>query len=162
VAVKLVKRGDISVHDRDALVMSTSDEYAADMLKALDDRYGKDAEGKSLVQGWIAYLRSLPEWVPGTAMVQLLGPKQDQKVIFICIADKNGKSSYPYIRDAMQKLAKKRKTLEVETVAMPFIGVAKDSEVNRIALEPVIAAAVGEELHVDLYEEFLLNEKVAS
>jgi len=159
VAVKLVKRGDLSVHDRDAVLVPTHGDYGEDLLKAMDDRYGVDEQGNSLLKAWIGHLNALFEWVPGTIMVQMLGPKADQKVIFCCMADKGLKPTYPYIRDVMKKLASKKKALEIETVAMMVMGSRSAPEVNKIALEPVIAAAIGNNLHVDLYEEFAINKR---
>lgn len=153
-AVKLIKRGDISLHTRDALVIATSDALSEPVLKALSDRYGVSSDGQCVLLQWNGYLNNLDKWVPGTLMAQKLGPKQDQTVIFCCMADRGQKASYPYIRDCMRKLAKKQKELGITSVSMLFVGCNGNPDVNKIALEPVIAAAVGDDLHVDLYEEF--------
>jgi len=154
VAVKLIKRGDLSLHRGDALVVAAPDTLPEDVLHALDDRYGKGERGISVLKQWVDWVPTQEGWTPGMIMPLKLGVKENQLVIFCCVADAGERANYAYIRQCLRKIADKRKELEINRIAMLFIGCSNNPEINEIALEPVIAAAVGDDLQVDLYQEF--------
>lgn len=155
-AVKLIKRGDPAKHERDALVLTPSNDYSDALMASLDARYGTDGNG-SLLKQWMAWAASQEGWVPGKTALLKDQFGQAGMVILVCISDREQKAIYPYIRDALQKIVMEYK--DIKTVAVPIFDCKGPKEVTDVALEPVIAAAVGDRLHVDLYQSFAAEEK---
>ena len=150
---KVIDRGDISLHQADALLFGDPEDLGNEAMDALDARYGKDAEGQSLLRMWAAYLASQPGWGPGIIAPNKLGPKEDQLVIFCCVRKAGEPPEYMHVRDSMLKVVEKAKDLGVKHVVTGVLG-RGHGNVKVAALDPVISSAVGKTLMVDIYDEF--------
>ena len=150
---KVIDRADISLHQADALLFGDPEDLGDKAMEALDERYGRDPEGKSLLRRWHAHLVSRDDWIPGIIVDRLLGEKQDQLVIFCCVRNKGGKSELIHVRDSVRKLAKKAKGLNIKHIACGVLG-RGDGNMKVVLLDPIVSSALDTNLQVTIYDKF--------
>lgn len=148
---KVIESASISRHTAEAMIIGSLSDFSpadAEWIK-------KHHEG---IEATLAELAAEPEWTMGKVLPMEYQDRTEddimkhfpRKVIFVQVC-KNGVPTYEGVRNCIRKIADNQDKIGAKHLAMGRLGCLEKGGLHIGALEPVVAAAEGGKVMVDIY-----------